>query len=816
MSDYIVLAGTGPILFREESASIGRIVFVGEEHTVLLEGEKGLSSSHPKTERQRVEGHINTVVEYVYEQIQKIPWNKKKVPVEIISSKNRTKQNGITIKSTKPTVTEIIASTLSMIFRSKESSGKKRNNRNTGKTEGLFSLFDPRHKEVPQIKELLVFEVDRQEPIFKYKYDIFKYEEKERTEGTNEKRALFPIDAQNNIEASKIALKRYQDNFYIGEYTFIMALSRGKACIKEVGNWLYNAEYIEIFSNLQEIIEMFVALFINTVIRSLPAGSILSSIEDYIPADVSEDYSSVIYKSNKRINAMESILQEMELIEANKQSGKVVSQSTMPVLTYFNELSKIIYSPEFIKYIKSVEENISLYKKRQTATMQSAEKKHRTNLSFLFIEVYHRIIKYKMYLEEASKLLKNTSTPQTFENEIEVLERHSDSFSEILQATERFKKIRTLQKNNISIPDCIDDFIEMFELTDGYVIITRTNVVIVNNTSVVALIKKTEIAGCIPVDEDAPSSYIDLAVISIYPPIPDFVVDVMEGVRVHWIRLNFKWEGYLTKFITAFQCSSISTVPGLEMVLRENTVKVSRTQREIPHEWCINKSHKRMLTIRTQRQLMPTEDIYTFGIKNRLTDSYIFKIKHFIDLTITNYSNMMQLPKTSLEYTTIHKAFEVELSKEIHKLVYSHNIISRHFYTPETNEFSKLLTQEYSLATGLSVYIEYLSYILRLLSPQDKEVYSNSAMNGILSVFDRFNPQISNDKFLDLVIGCSKDLVIPSSLSRNEFLLSLLIIRFLSIVAPKIPLEHYLSICSPLFLFNSKDLLFLVHPENTQ
>ncbi|KAH9385207.1 uncharacterized protein NEMAJ01_0103 [Nematocida major] len=822
MEYFVILTNKGPAVFQKTSPTHGRVLFSGREYAVPID-DSDLAKNEGKGDSQ-IQAIVWSSIQVIQTQMFGKFLIKKRKPVQVVKRDEKPGSSRLTSKTKTSVMGILLGAGLAKMFKSPF--GKAKASDSGEYVEGEFSTFRDALKKEKPLEPLIVFEVGDKGELFQCKFKIALSED-----GSTQFVSAQDCSKKSTeySPAANLLLKGAQKNFYVGEFGFIQGLAKSKTCIKEVGNWLYNTDHTEIFSNLQNIIEMLIGAFVNTVVRSLSSEYQVPSIDEYITADT-KDYAGLIYKPPTKTAAMEKVLEKLQEISDKNLVNVAMATASLSMLSYFDELTHVIYSNEFIKYIASVEENISRYKKRYTSELMAAERKFNCNLCFLFVDVYHRLIKYRLYITEAMKTLEkgperdthslsarpgelpDSEEPESasgaalFPKEMGALSEHCTRLSELLKATERFKKIKSLTTSGIVFPDCIDDFIETFELTNGLVIITRDNVVIVNGAHVTSIISKKEMFACIPSSQDTeyPTVYIDIAVSSLYPPAANFVTDVVEQVRVHWIRLNFKWDGNQSRFIDACQCRSVSTIAGLEMRLRSNTVPVGRTLRDRMLKCNAKNSHRRMLAIRAQRDLAPTADLYTYGQKKRMGEAVLFGIKAWIDSALQEYSN-------SLSSVTAHKAaaFDKLLLREVNNVIKYHKTHASISGHDEKNEFSCVLSDAYSLGPGILVFVEYLSYVYRMLSPADVRAYSNSAMSALSTVHEMRNPEVGNDEFLELAIGCSKSMAVPESLDRNEFLLSLLVVRFFTIAAPDIGMHRYLAICAPLFIFNSRDLIAL-------
>ncbi|KAI5167940.1 hypothetical protein NEIRO03_1639 [Nematocida sp. AWRm78] len=826
MEYFVILTNKGPAVFQKTSQIHGRVLFAGTEYAVPIENV-------PVTkDEDKHDAFTQSIIWSAIQVIQiqrfgKCPSKKRKL-VQVIKKDERTGDGKLTSKNKSGVIGLLLGTGIAKMF--KTSFGLQKSSTNTNEyPEGEFSSFPEINKREKPIEPLIAFEATDKGEMFQCKFSIVMSDE---TSGLLENtQIVYKSAADGMFDKSSSILKEGQKSFYAGELSFIMGLQRSKVCIKEVGNWLYNSDHNKIFTNLQAIIRLLSDVFLGTIIRTMS--------KDYIDVDVNAciegnaaDLTALYGDTKVRLDAFQKLQQLID----KKLVNAAMETVSISMLAYFDKLSSVIYSPTFITYIASVEENIAMYKQKYSSEVMAAERKFNCNLCLLFVDIYHRLIKYRLYIteamnslekgyaeiekkaalkaaetnknaEEASSAVEADPEALLFKKEILLLSKHNDRLTELLKATERFKKIKSLAASGIVFPDCVDDFIEMYELTNGMVIITKENLVVVNGKIVIAVISKKEVLGCIPASQDTeyPTIYIDLAVSSLYPPVPNFVTDIVNDVRVHWIRLNFKWDGNQKRFVDACKCRNVSTIKGLEMLLQEKVVPVNRSLREKLAKSDVKNSHRRMLAIRAQRDFVSTSDVYAYGQKNRMSEPMLFGIKAWIDAALNEYS-------VSLSSISVTNCKAVSFDKKLRKEVV--NILKYHSFKASSNildknEFSSVMTDEYSLAQGIPAFIGYLSYIYRLLSPPDMMKYSEIGMKALHSVHDIRNTEITNDEFLHLAIGFIGSMPVPESLNRNEFLLSLVIVRFFIIAAPDIGMDNYLAICAPLFLFNSEQLISL-------
>ncbi|KAI5162781.1 hypothetical protein NEAUS03_2096 [Nematocida ausubeli] len=839
MEYFVILTNKGPAVFQNTSPSHGRVIFAGAEYAVTIE-----SMPIPK-EETKYDAHTQSIIWSVIQTIQiqrygKTPVKKRKM-VRVIKKNERIGDGKLTNKNKTSVIGMILGSGIAKMLKSSFIKQKESSESNEF-PEGEFSSFSETGKREKPLEPLLAFESSDKGEMFQCKFSIVLHDgapiANEHTQ------ILSKFSEKKVLGAASSILKSGQKSFYTGEMAFIMGLQRSKVCIKEVGNWLYNSDHNKIFTNLQAIIRLLSDAFLGTVVRSMAKEYIDVDVDECIDSNAA-DLAALYGDTEARLN----VFRKLQEISDKKLANAAMETVSISMLGYFDRLAAVIYSPTFITYIASVEENIAMYKQKYSSEVMAAERKFNCNLCLLFVDIYHRLIKYRLYITEAMSALekacveeqrKNAKTPVEegikemsilpeeseitdakkektsissdaeilYRKEIELLSVHNDRLTELLKATERFKKIKSLATSGIIFPDCVDDFIEMYELTNGMVIITKENIVLVNGKHVIAVISKKEVFGCIPASQDTeyPTIYIDLAVSSLYPPTPNFVTDIVDDVRVHWIRLHFKWDGNQKRFVDACKCRNVSTIKGLEMLLRENIVSVEKELREKVAKSDVKNSHKRMLAIRAQRELVATSDLYAYGQKKRMSENMLFAIKAWADAALSEYAN--SLSSISVTYSKNNLAFDKHLRREVSNII-SYHTHKQTLNSPDKNEFSAVLTEEYTLSQGIPIFVGYLSYVYRLLSPADIMKYSEIGMKALHSVHDIRNIEISNDEFLQLAIGFIEGMHVPESINRNEFLLSLVIVRFFTIAAPDIGLKNYLALCSSLFLFNSKQLIDL-------
>ncbi|KAI5173196.1 hypothetical protein NEFER03_2156 [Nematocida sp. LUAm3] len=805
MREYIVLTNQGPILVREEKEQDVSIVFAGCTYKLPMDQVKMEKVEEPIKGKEDIYALCYSAVDLVQKQKYGKVSHKKKM-CKLISLKQRGVSGSLSYKVKRNTISEILISGLSHIFQTTLFGAKKKKEKNIEYIEGVCSIELDRPRRPKSIEPFIIFETENTYEIVDGSYKVVLNESIEETED-EKKEDKVVLQTEEETSQRKKLLVFFEKGFFLGEYAFILGLIRSKECIKSMGRCMYNDKYLQIFRNLLNVIEMYIAVFLNTVGRSIDRAYIAEDIDEYIKKQDNIDYSSYIYKKPEKELILDRIAADMVNLEKEKKTKSALESISLTFVEYFDEVKKVIYSNEFISYIGKVEESITLYKSICNPEISAEERKYNTNICFLFVDIYHRIIKYKMYLEEASCILKKSVSEQlSFSGSLLLLSSNILQITELLQATERFKKIRGLEEEGIRMPDCIDDFVEMFSLTNGSVILTKQNMILINGGHVSAVVSKKEVIGVFSLSEEDPIEYIDLAITSLYPPAQSYVVDYINDKRVHWIRLNFKWYGYAEKFISAWNCRSVSTIPGLEMVLTKDSVFLPKRLRERITEEEAKISHKRTLLILSQRHIIRTSDLYTYGPKRKLTTSDLFAIKDFIDQLLGRYKESIQSPeeKNRNSVPSIKQIYTDAL-----KVITTHSPVTKStIYDEEHNEFSCLYEESPSSLQMITVIIEYLSYVFRILPASELFIYSSSAMQGLTSVSEMKNLELSNADFLDLAIGCSS-MAVPPSLSRNEFLLSLIAVRFMVIAAPDLTIPIYLSICSPLFIFHSKQLMAL-------
>lgn len=808
MADYIILTNKGPALFREETASMGKVLLAGAEYPVPIEApEEHARDQLSEDQRvQRAQQAIASALKVLQAQTCAKGGSKKKQPVEIVFLGKKAGDRNIAPKHAKTKLQDIILGGLTELFQFRFFGSSKKAKAVSLCPEGDFSHERVSSRKSKSIEAIKVFEVDNQEELFDCKYTVvFGEPASPPAKPAPETGGELPKPAQAKTELALERLKAFEANFYASELGFILNLLKSKSCIAEIGQWIYNSHYTAIFGNLITIIEIMAGMFINTAVRALPTEVFGIDIEAELGSKSQLDHSRILYLSEEKKQQVARIVGRLQAIWSQNEAPRVMGQVALPFIEYCEELANVLYSHHFIRYISTVEDNIKLYKSQTKSEIAAAERKFRCNICFLFVDIYHRVIKYKMYLDEARKLLADETEQlhPVVAATLARLDEHTLKLEVLLKATERCKSVKQLKALKVVMPDCVDMFVDLLELTNGFVVITQDNLVIINEKFVVALISKREIWGCYTDSKDFSTSYIDLAISSLYPPIPDFVVDCVNGVRVHWIRLHFKWEGYQEKFINSFNSQNVPNIPDLDIALVEHSVAVNRRLRERIFKGDVLRSHLRMLTIREQRKYLPTLDLYTYGLKEKLSEQLIFKIKSWVDQSLADYAEIIRAAPGP---SACSGSYLKELLEEVQQMIMHHPAPSKLPPAQEHTEFSKVLTEPPTIALAISIYVEYLSYILRCLSPEDRVVFSNSAINSLSSVHELVNPTLGNNEFLELSIGCTREMLVPSSLTRNEFLLSLLVIRFLVIIAPDIHQENFLALCAPLFLFNSRAL----------
>ncbi|KAI5190893.1 hypothetical protein NECID01_1188 [Nematocida sp. AWRm77] len=822
MQDYILFTDKGPALLREESAASGRVILAGIEYSFPMEKckKKSIEGTSESRKVDHVESLVHAAMQVLQSQKCGKSGGKRGKSVEVVLLDKKTESKHVTKKHQKAKVRDIILGGLAELFQFKFFGDSKKPKNLFFFPEGEFSCDKAAIRKYKGIEADKVFEVEDQEEVFECKYQIVLGEEQEEKEKEKEKEKEAQIEGgvkEKSTEAVQAGtaealkkLKAFEANFFAGELGFVLGLAKSKGCIVEIGQWIYNNSYIAIFGNMIQVIEIITGIFVNTVARSIPKDILGMDIEAEIgPKEVLE-HTRLLYLPEEKKQKISQVLVLLQECIGQNRISEVISQVSLSFVEYCEELSKMAYSPHFIKYISIVEENIKLYKTQTKSEIAAAERKFRCNICFLFVDIYHRVVKYKMYTEESQKLLsKNTDLahPQ-IRNSLALLQKYNNKLSVLLKATERYKNMKELKNLQVEMPDCTDEFVDMLELTNGYVVVTKETLVLINEKYVIGTVHKKEVWGCYTDSKDFSTSYIDLAVSSLFPPAPDFVVDCIDNIRIHWIRLHFKWEGCQEKFISIFNSSSIPNIPELNLSLVDSPVVIKKRLTGRPFKNDILRSHLRMLTIREQRKHLPTSDLYIYGTKEKLTEQLVFKIKAWVDSSLEEYAknvHALSAPARSADL------YAKKLLQEVQKIIMHHTPVHKVPYTSEHNEFSKLLTDTQSVSLSMHMYVQYLSYVFRVLKPEDKAEYSHSAMKCLSSVYELRNPTLPNNEFLELTIGCTQNMTVPSSLTKNEFLLSLLIVRYFLIVSPDIQEENFLALCSSLFLFDSRGLLELLH-----
>ncbi|KAI5187929.1 hypothetical protein NEHOM01_2451 [Nematocida homosporus] len=779
MTIYVILTTKGPVLLNKEENGLGRAVFAGNEYSVPFD-----STENSDTESSGASMAAYAAMRIIQAQSIGRSSHKKKL-LKITALKPADKAAQVTSRHPPSTgIADLLISGLSHMFRSKILGKKKKISANDAYAEGLFSSDSTALKRSKLIEPLAVFETETPEELFTTKYSIVLHEETEVVVAP-------PVsEIETSVKDSGI-LAGFEQNFFASELSFIRRLVQSKQCIQEIGKWLYNIDHTAIFSSLLHAIEMFFAAFANSVLRALPQEVLGADVDLYVAKEASADYAAMIYTGLAKQEAAARLVEAMGRLEGKKG---VFADLQLSFGDYLSEIARVLYSPEFIKYIRSVEDSIARYRSAGCPEIAAAERKFQCNLCFLFVDLYHRVIKYKMYTEEAIKCLKKQSAFY----EAASLTMHMNRLDELLKAAERFKKIHALNAAGVVFPDCADDFVDSFELTNGVVIITRTQLLFAFGGHITAVVDKKEVVALAPENTDEePSEYLDLALSCLYPPMSGFVVDCVNGRRVHWVRLHFRWDGYVNRFIAACKDRNVSNISGLDLRLHEKSVQVNRLLRPQLPRADVRDSHRRMLSIRAARKIVRTFDAYDFGLYRRLPEEELFHIKAILDSMLATCAASVACPGSNPDANV----FERDLASEIIK------VVDAHVVNPEGDALTMLPAYNVTVSEMARVCVEYLGYILRVMDPQDFRLYSKAAMGVMRGMCQLKDATLSNDEFLNLAAGC---VCTPTSLNRNEFLLSLVTIRVLLIIAPEIGSAGYLSVCAPLFIFNSRDLLALL------
>ncbi|OAG28839.1 hypothetical protein NEDG_00978 [Nematocida displodere] len=823
MVDYVILTSKGPVVLHENRRKKGwerwnKALFAGAEYTLSFQYERELLSG--STEKEE---NIQRLMALAIESIQAQKYGRaqsKKVNVlelQILTSTGEAPEEAsVSVVAKKKSLANIIVSGIADLFR-KKILGTIRKDKVETYVEGDFSGVERLNRKNSPIDALVAYRIEKDEDEHDPEYQVvFEEAHAGKSERVPEKSSRAEEQGRETSQVTSEeqvyqVLKHFQHHFYVGEFKFIMTLVHSKKCIEEIGAWIYNKDYREIFANLECIINRFITLFVNMAGSTLPVAV---ETNEYISATTlaRSAQSGSTSKARNTTNSpnspttLEQMVDLLKAIESEQKAEVTMKNVTLPYIAYLEEVSAIIYSADFVEYIKTVEETISHYKRVSKPEMTAIEQKNRCTVAFLLVDIYHRVIKYRMYTEEAEKLLRRPSHGSTtFQDQIRTLHKHSVKMGELLDATERYKKMVKLIQTGAKLPDVVGDFVDMFELPQGSVIITKDTLILMYSDATRAVIPKKEIWGCSPVpNEDAATEHIDICVSSIYPPSLEFVVDCVNDMRVHWFRLSFKSEEYVARFLKAFRCESVPKTPGLCLSLTPDTIPVEREGRDRLHHTDVQKSHRRMLAILEQRKLVASSDIYTYGRKNKLPDSFLFALKKWVDSSLSDISKVTKEKRASVETY----ALKTTLLKEVNRIIRDHP--PKFPYANKNNEFSNL-PEKKLLSHAMPMYLDYLSYTLRVLETEEMHQYSASILKLLGCSVGMKDSAIPCSEFLELALG--GEVSVPKSLTRNEFFLSLLVIRYFVIITPYIGAKKFMSILLPLFIYHSKELGVLL--ENT-
>lgn len=889
MANCVIMTNKGPVLMETGSGPDIRLFFGGVEYTVQSalasgdipewhkrEGEKGGKKSLSNEEAAK-EKYLRECIDLGLSELQERvfgkPSSKKKRAYPVLLASRRENPGKIERRHAGPSnVADIILAGFSELFRQSLFSTKKEKEKGKQEyAEGEFSydlVFHKRHSK--PIEPLAAYEVEDQYMRAVVQKIVFGDKETQISEDA----LLVPPQSQEILLSEEDAASKlfaFEKGFFKSELAYILGLARNKKCIEELGEWIYNKEYKAVFDDLERVIDMFIQMFTEKVGSRMikEAESIRSAQEKtgQSPSESKIEYVSAgdVERGSRPAYSYLSPIDSLNRVQKEGLLDQVLEKSIIPFREYLEKVECVIYSQEFIEHIKKIEECIARYKKISSAEPEIAAVEQRTqcNVSFLFVSMYHRVLNYKMYTEEALGLLQREVPPkkhstcadgkekreicvpekpqkeETVREEKDIISEVLDSvtgestqhptvaplsrprkaslteylqkyilnLSELLASSERYKKIKQLIDKSTMLPDSTDDFVELLELVNGEVLITKENLLIIQNNVTRYILSKKEIACCTytvehPENEEAAGhEFVDIASASIYPPAQDWVVDCINGTRMHWIRLFFKWHSSLVKFVRALRTRFVSPVALLEMPLKKHSFKPDWTHRDRIGEKHVLRSHRRMLVVREQKKCACTTDLYTYGQKRRLSEQNLFKIKELIDTSLKEYAEILESGSSSARAYGYAK----QLKKEVEIFIHHHAPAHKSPYTSEQNEFSGL-SSPYSLRDSVRIYLEYLSYVFRLLGPAGLQVFSRSGMNALNTVTDIRDPTTTNDEFLQTAISCAPDFRVPEDMNRNEFLLALLVIRFFTISAPDISHAHYMALIYPFFIYHLHDL----------
>lgn len=587
----------------------------------------------------------------------------------------------------------------------------------------------------------------------------------------------------------------FESFFWRSECEFVNKLSQGRKCIEEMGRHIYNSDFNDAFKGLLEILEMFLAW------------------EDGLGRKARED----------------------------------PGDAELTFRAYAEHIAQIAGSDKFQRYVKSIEERILVYKRISRKETEELERKHGINVAFLYVEVFHRLIKYRMYFEDAMRTATKdvegggegepgrgdarSHIDASCECMCCFLHKASGRIAGILSRTNSFKKAQRIKEEGHIVPDIDDEPLEKIEMEEGCVLIMERHLLVVKEGVTWLCLGRGEFVWFTSKEledpfEDERPLYLDLCTSSAFAsPIGDddgVVVDFVSGMKVEWVRMQFKSESARDLFARTLshtaapqprpECRYLGKV-----LLADRGVDLHKKARNLDSlgERDVRASHMRSRLIRLARAMEDKRDFfYLYGRGRRLEPQRVAWV-------LRSLNRVMDLLNEAEKGLSFSRACAEALSGMCAPELGKEGTGGKRIVKRDEFHQIDLLPEQISVAdvrSVFAVYAEYLSYVLRRargeesvwLSEQIAELFKRAFLDGRRKAgLDTENREFLEDIFRALGVDTATELgsFVPSSLSVDEFLAAVLILRmFISLLLRGADREAVASACCPFFLFNLGDL----------
>lgn len=605
--------------------------------------------------------------------------------------------------------------------------------------------------------------------------------------------------------------------FWRNERDFLLKLGESLRCIEELGKHIYSYDYNIVFNRLLPVIKMHLALKDNVFGQASPPASGRSDL----------------------------------LISCKQERA-----AAMALGSYVRQVMEIIESRTFQDYVEGLEDMMASYKRVYRKEMQDVERQFGVNVSFLYVEIFHRLIKYKLYFEDAIQQHRRREEKGRAGMDADkehgmgplgpeercsclgcLLSASATRLDVVLSRTNAFKKARKIRDEGNALPSIDDEFLERVDTEKGFFLVLRNHLVFVEDRVSRFVLRRDEFAWSVPRgpaadDSDEAVSYVDLCIWSLFvSPVGDSfsaIVDFVEGVKVDWLRLNFRSEREKESFVKVM-CRPLSPPTG-EAYLGK--ICIAEKGVRIPGRACAHKISKEALAESRQRASLirmgamvtgrTAGKFYHYGSRKRIGKSKLEWIGKSTEKTI-KFLGEDGLPrdKLALRVQLVAAALcgisngkrlnPIVKEKEMHlKESISHSRLEKR--TPEGVKSG--------LEEILSAHLEYLSYVQRVRSHENAKRFSDSlktVFSEILRAGERGftlpHSELANDilRSFDGEGGEEGFLEMHPPLTPEEFFCTICVMRMLFFFAYcGVPQDIIAAAVFPFFILDSGLLLQLL------